>query len=140
VVSDDKKRPLFMISVAAELAEMHPQTLRMYERKGLIKPSRSSRSTRLYSMEDVERLQNIQRLTSVAGLNLAGVERVLDLENRMMELLQRIEALEEELADAMEAAQRELDEAHRGYRKELVAVPGREIVLRASFRRETRPR
>lgn len=140
MVSDDKKRPLFMISVAAELAEMHPQTLRMYERKGLIKPSRSSRSTRLYSMEDVERLQNIQRLTSVAGLNLAGVERVLDLEYRMTELLQRIEALEEELADAVEAAQRELDEAHRSYRKELVPMPGREIVLRTTYRRETRAR
>ena len=77
---DDKLRPVFMISVAAELAEMHPQTLRMYERRGLIRPKRSSKSTRLYSMDDVERLRRIQQLVSECGLNLAGVERVLEME------------------------------------------------------------
>ena len=74
---DDKMRPVFMISVAAELAEMHPQTLRMYERRGLIRPQRSSKSTRLYSLDDVERLRRIQQLVAECGLNLAGVERVL---------------------------------------------------------------
>jgi MerR family transcriptional regulator/heat shock protein HspR len=73
-------RGVFMISVAAELANMHPQTLRMYEARGLIEPQRSPKGTRLYSQEDVERLRRIQEMTAQLGLNLAGVERVLDLE------------------------------------------------------------
>jgi MerR family transcriptional regulator/heat shock protein HspR len=79
----DAKRGVFMISVAAELAEMHPQTLRMYEARGLITPKRSPKNTRLYSQSDVERLRKIQRLTSEEGLNLAGVETVLELERRV---------------------------------------------------------
>lgn len=135
MVSDDRKRPLFMISVAAELAEMHPQTLRMYERKGLIKPNRSSKRTRLYSMEDVERLRRIQRLTSAVGLNLAGVEKVLELEERLEELLQRVEELEQELEQASHEARREVEEVHRSYRKELIRVPSGEVMLHTSFRR-----
>ena len=81
---DDKMRPVFMISVAAELAEMHPQTLRMYERRGLIRPQRSSKSTRLYSLDDVERLRRIQQLVGECGLNLAGVERVLEMEEQLV--------------------------------------------------------
>jgi MerR family transcriptional regulator, heat shock protein HspR len=84
-VSIDSDRGVFMISVAAELAHMHPQTLRIYEARGLIQPKRSPKNTRLYSQRDVERLQRIQRLTA-EGLNLAGVERVLDLERRLKEL------------------------------------------------------
>ncbi len=79
----DADRGVFMISVAAELAEMHPQTLRMYEARGLITPKRSPKNTRLYSQEDVERLRRIQRLTADEGLNLAGVEAVLQLEERL---------------------------------------------------------
>ena len=79
-VSVDRRRGVFMISVAAELAEMHPQTLRMYEARGLITPKRSPKNTRLYSYEDVERLRRIQRMTAEEGLNLAGVETVLSLE------------------------------------------------------------
>src|SRR5438874_2033000 len=79
----DQERGVFMISVAAELAEMHPQTLRMYEARGLIAPKRSPRNTRLYSQADVERLRRIQRMTSEEGLNLAGVETVLELERRL---------------------------------------------------------
>src|SRR5215204_6781906 len=79
----DAERGVFMISVAAELAEMHPQTLRMYESRGLITPKRSPKNTRLYSQSDVERLRRIQRMTSEEGLNLAGVETVLDLERRL---------------------------------------------------------
>ncbi len=135
MVSDDRKRPLFMISVAAELAEMHPQTLRMYERKGLITPNRSSKRTRLYSMDDVERLRRIQRLTSMVGLNLAGVERVLDLEERLEELLQRVEDLERELEEASLDAQREVEAVHQSYRRELVRLPASEVTLHASFRR-----
>src|SRR5919108_1441121 len=76
----DEQRGVFMISVAAELAEMHPQTLRMYEQRGLITPKRSPKKTRLYSQADVERLRRIQRMTAEEGLNLAGVETVLGLE------------------------------------------------------------
>src|SRR5438477_11667779 len=76
-------RGVFMISVAAELAEMHPQTLRMYEARGLIEPQRSPKGTRLYSSADVERLRRIQEMTNEAGLNLAGVERVLELEEQL---------------------------------------------------------
>src|SRR6188472_2269922 len=79
----DQERGVFMISVAAELAEMHPQTLRMYEARGLITPKRSPKNTRLYSQADVEQLRRIQRMTSTEGLNLAGVETVLDLEQRL---------------------------------------------------------
>jgi MerR family transcriptional regulator/heat shock protein HspR len=84
-VSIDSDRGVFMISVAAELAHMHPQTLRIYEARGLIQPKRSPKNTRLYSQRDVERLQRIQQLTA-EGLNLAGVQRVLALERRLREL------------------------------------------------------
>ena len=86
----DRDRGVFMISVAAELAEMHPQTLRMYEARGLIQPQRSPKNTRLYSQRDVERLHRIQQLTA-EGLNLAGVERVLSLERRVAELERRLD-------------------------------------------------
>src|SRR2546423_5134414 len=76
-------RGVFMISVAAELAEMHPQTLRMYEQRGLIEPKRSPKGTRLYSQEDVERLRRIQQMTSELGMNLAGVEKVFELEDQL---------------------------------------------------------
>lgn len=84
-VSIDSDQGVFTISVAAQLAHMHPQTLRIYEARGLIQPKRSPKNTRLYSQRDVERLRRIQRLTA-EGLNLAGVERVLALENRLREL------------------------------------------------------
>jgi MerR family transcriptional regulator/heat shock protein HspR len=90
-VSIDSERGVFMISVAAELAHMHPQTLRMYEARGLIRPKRSPKNTRLYSQRDVERLQRIQQLTT-EGLNLAGVERVLALERRLRELEGEVDA------------------------------------------------
>lgn len=132
---DDRRRPLFMISVAAELAEMHPQTLRMYERRGLILPNRSSKQTRLYSMEDVDRLRYIQRLTGELGLNLAGVERVLELENAMEELESRVEQLRGEIEALAAEARQEVEQVHRSYRRELVTVPAREVVIRAAARR-----
>src|SRR5580692_3230733 len=79
----ETNRGVFMISVAAQLANLHPQTLRMYEARGLIEPQRSSKGTRLYSQDDVEKLRRIQEMTAELGLNLAGVERVLDLENQI---------------------------------------------------------
>jgi MerR family transcriptional regulator/heat shock protein HspR len=102
------ERGVFMISVAAELADMHPQTLRMYEARGLIEPKRSPKGTRLYSQADVERLRRIQEMTAELGLNLAGVERVLELEGRLERATRRIEALQRQLAQA----RREADEAH----------------------------
>jgi MerR family transcriptional regulator/heat shock protein HspR len=84
-VSIDSDQGVFMISVAAELAHMHPQTLRIYEARGLIQPKRSPKNTRLYSQRDVQRLRRIQQLTA-EGLNLAGVERVLALERKLREL------------------------------------------------------
>jgi MerR family transcriptional regulator/heat shock protein HspR len=87
--SIDEERGVFMISVAAELAHMHPQTLRMYEARGLIEPQRSPKNTRLYSQRDLERLRRIQQLTA-EGLNLAGVDRVLALERRVAELEGRV--------------------------------------------------
>jgi len=100
----DSERGVFMISVAAELAHMHPQTLRMYEARGLIEPQRSPKNTRLYSQRDVERLRRIQQMTSEQGLNLAGVETVLEMEERVEKIAaerararRRVEELEREL-------------------------------------------
>ena len=104
-----------MISVAAELAEMHPQTLRMYEARGLIQPKRSPKNTRLYSQEDVERLRRIQAMTAEQGLNLAGVETVLELESRLEEMRAELAsmreaaaAMEQRMADEVERARRSL--------------------------------
>jgi MerR family transcriptional regulator, heat shock protein HspR len=117
-VPDDQG--VFMISVAARLAGMHPQTLRIYEERGLIKPARSPKQTRLYSQRDVERLKRIQELTTASGLNLAGVERVLALEEMMQAMQQRMERLARR-ADQIEGEMlARLDEVHRSYRRELV--------------------
>jgi MerR family transcriptional regulator/heat shock protein HspR len=108
-ISIEDDRGVFMISVAAELAEMHPQTLRMYEARGLIEPKRSPKNTRLYSQRDVERLRRIQHMTSEEGLNLAGVETVLALE-------QRVEQLRAELERTRRRAA-ELERARKGGRR-----------------------
>jgi len=110
-VIDD--RPRYMISVAAELVGMHPQTLRIYEQKGLVRPKRTAGNTRLYSDADVERLRLIQRLTTELGLNLAGVERVLMLEDELQRMHRRMARMEAEMREA-------LNEVHRHYRRELV--------------------
>jgi MerR family transcriptional regulator/heat shock protein HspR len=116
-------RGVFMISVAAELAEMHPQTLRMYETRGLIEPKRSPKGTRLYSQADVERLRRIQEMTAELGLNLAGVERVLELETQLERTRRKNELLERQLAEArrevdLQAAR--ADQLERRLRGELV--------------------
>ena len=95
----DHDRGVFMISVAAELAEMHPQTLRMYEARGLIEPQRSPKGTRLYSHADVERLRRIQQMTSQEGLNLAGVETVLALEERVERMRTELERVRQRAAE-----------------------------------------
>src|ERR1700736_2899134 len=128
-------RGVFMISVAAELANMHPQTLRMYEARGLIEPRRSAKGTRLYSQEDVERLRRIQEMTAQLGLNLAGVERVLDLEGEIERMHARIEELELEALHAQVRLAEQLEEVRRSFRAEL-AVPyrGGELVRMADVR------
>ncbi len=104
-----------MISVAAELVGMHQQTLRIYETKGLVRPRRTPGNTRLYSELDLERLRVIQRLTTDLGLNLAGVERVLQLEDELAQLRARVTRLEREMREAV-------DETHRTYRRDLVPL------------------
>jgi len=104
---------MYMISVAAELVGMHPQTLRLYETKGLVRPTRTPGGTRLYSEADVERLRIIQRLTSELGLNLAGVELVLRLEDELRKSHAQIERLQRELKD-------EVENVHKHYRRDLV--------------------
>ncbi len=111
---------VFMISIAAELAGMHPQTLRLYEARGLIKPSRSPKKTRLYSQADVEHLRRIQELTSELGLNLAGVERVLQLEASMAEMRAQLETMRKEVVGMQRRMLEEIDAVHRSYKRELV--------------------
>ncbi|MEA2391487.1 MAG: MerR family transcriptional regulator, heat shock protein HspR [Solirubrobacteraceae bacterium] len=116
-VSDE--RGVFMISVAAELAEMHPQTLRMYEQRGLIQPKRSPKGTRLYSHRDVERLRRIQELTAEVGMNLAGVERVFELEEELERATRRVHALERR-AEELAAEVKRLEELRSELRAEIV--------------------
>ena len=107
------ERPIYMISVAADLVGMHPQTLRIYEQKGLVRPQRTPGGTRLYSEADVERLRIIQRLTTELGLNLAGVELVLRLEDELRKAHAQVERLRGQLHD-------EVQKVHKHYRRDLV--------------------
>jgi MerR family transcriptional regulator, heat shock protein HspR len=109
----EQERPRYMISIAAELVGMHPQTLRVYEQKGLVRPRRTAGNTRLYSELDIERLRLIQRLTTELGLNLAGVELVLRLEDELKRAQAQIDRLERRLRD-------DVAEVHRHYRRDLV--------------------
>jgi MerR family transcriptional regulator, heat shock protein HspR len=134
-VKVETNRGVFMISVAAELAQMHPQTLRVYEARGLIEPQRSAKGTRLYSQEDVERLRRIQEMTAELGLNLAGVERVLELEAQLEATQSRIERLELEALHAQVKLAEELEQLRRSFRAEL-AIPyrGGQLVRAADVR------
>jgi MerR family transcriptional regulator, heat shock protein HspR len=107
------ERPRYMISIAAELVGMHPQTLRVYESKGLIRPKRTGGNTRLYSEADLERLRVIQTLTNELGLNLAGVEQVLQLQDELQRMRRQLVRMEREMRAA-------IDEVHRQYRRDLV--------------------
>jgi MerR family transcriptional regulator, heat shock protein HspR len=119
-VADDTKRGVYMISVAAELAGMHPQTLRIYEARGLIMPKRSPKNTRLYSAEDVERLRRIQELTTELGMNLAGVEKVFELEEEMDRMRRRMCALERQAEKIQQELRSEIDRVRRSMKRELV--------------------
>jgi MerR family transcriptional regulator/heat shock protein HspR len=106
-------QPRYMISVAAEIVGMHPQTLRMYEQKGLVSPQRTPGNTRLYSEADLERLRLIQRLTTEFGLNLAGVEVVLRMEDEVRRLRERMDAMERRMRE-------EIRDVERRYKREIV--------------------
>jgi MerR family transcriptional regulator, heat shock protein HspR len=122
-------RGVFMISVAAELADMHPQTLRMYEQRGLIEPKRSPKGTRLYSHDDVERLRKIQEMTTELGMNLAGVERVFELEDKLNRLQRKVDALEIRAATLQEEIKR-LEEIRQSVKAEIVRyeAPGTALI------------
>jgi MerR family transcriptional regulator/heat shock protein HspR len=119
--AEEDQRALYIISVAAELAGVHPQTLRIYERKGLIEPSRTEGRSRRYSERDIALLQRIQELTN-EGVSLAGVRKILDLEAELEELQRRVAALSAALDAAHEAREAAVRDVHRSYRRELVPV------------------
>jgi MerR family transcriptional regulator, heat shock protein HspR len=116
----DPRRGVYMISVAAELAGMHPQTLRIYESRGLITPQRSAGKTRLYSQEDVDRLRRIQELTSELGMNLAGVEKVFELEEELEKMRARMERLQSKTAELEQEMADELERVKKSFRAEIV--------------------
>jgi MerR family transcriptional regulator/heat shock protein HspR len=140
----DHDRGVFMISVAAELAEMHPQTLRMYEARGLIEPKRSPKGTRLYSQADVERLRRIQEMTTEWGMNLAGVEKVFELELQLERMQRKVEQMErrsEQLREEIEAREAEiarLEEVRKSVKAELVRyeAPGTALIPIRHVRRK----
>jgi MerR family transcriptional regulator/heat shock protein HspR len=119
-MAEDTARPLYMISVAAELAGMHPQTLRIYESRGLITPKRSPKNTRLYSQEDVERLRRIQELTSELGMNLAGVEKVFELEEELGRMRRRMQRLERQAERIQQEMAKEIERVRRSFKAEIV--------------------
>jgi MerR family transcriptional regulator, heat shock protein HspR len=135
----DSGRGVFMISVAAELADMHPQTLRMYEARGLIEPKRSPKGTRLYSQDDVDRLRRIQEMTTELGMNLAGVERVFELEGKLSRLQSKVDALERRARELQEEIAR-LEAVRREVRAEIVRyeAPGTALIPIRHVRRQAR--
>jgi MerR family transcriptional regulator, heat shock protein HspR len=130
----ERNRGVFMISIAAELADMHPQTLRVYEARGLVEPKRSPKGTRLYSQLDIEKLRRIHEMTAELGLNLAGVQRVLDLESEVQSMNARIEELELQALRAEVQLAEELERVRRSFRAELVPYRpvGTQLVRRSS--------
>jgi MerR family transcriptional regulator/heat shock protein HspR len=141
----ERDRGVFMISVAAELADMHPQTLRMYEARGLIEPKRSPKGTRLYSQADVERLRRIQEMTTEWGMNLAGVERVFELESQLERMQRKVELLERraqqlqvEIQERAAEIER-LEEVRRSVKAEIVRyeAPGTALIPIRHVRRRS---
>lgn len=122
-----RKRPVYMIGIASELIGVHPQTLRMYEQKGLLRPRKSIKNTRLYSQEDVDLGRYIQRLTQEMGMNLAGVSKVIDLERQVAKSKAEVNALREELARKEREHSRLIAEVHQSYKRELVLMPRGEL-------------
>jgi MerR family transcriptional regulator/heat shock protein HspR len=124
----DEERGVFMISVAAELADMHPQTLRMYEARGLITPKRSPKNTRLYSQRDVERLRRIQQMTSEEGLNLAGVETVLEMEDRVEKMRAELARMRKRTEDLRREMAEEVERMRRSLKAEIVPYRAYDLI------------
>ena len=129
-----RKRPVYMIGIAAELIGVHPQTLRMYEQKGLLCPRKSIKNTRLYSQEDVDLGRYIQKLTREMGTNLAGVKRILDLERKLERLEAENAMLREELEKQVVERDKAVEEVHRSYKREIVPLPRGELVRSSQWR------
>ena len=123
-----RKRPVFMIGIAADLIGVHPQTLRMYEQKGLLRPRKSLKNTRLYSQEDVELGRYIQKLTQELGTNLAGVQRILDLEKKIEYLEAENARQRAELERQRAEHSKTVEEVHRSYKREIMLLPRGEVV------------
>jgi MerR family transcriptional regulator, heat shock protein HspR len=136
----DRGHGVYMISVAAELAGMHPQTLRIYEARGLITPKRSPKNTRLYSQQDVDRLRRIQELTGELGMNLAGVERVFELEEEVERMRRRLRNLERHAQRVQDELQKELERVRRSFKYELVPYepPSQALMPRRTGERSVR--
>ena len=132
-----RKRPVYMIGVASELIGVHPQTLRMYEQKGLLRPRKSIKNTRLYSQEDVDLGRYIQKLTQEMGMNLAGVRKGLDLERHVTGLETENHLLREELRKKELELSRSVAEVHRSYKRELVLMPRGELTRSGRDRKGT---
>jgi MerR family transcriptional regulator/heat shock protein HspR len=132
-MAEQPDRALYIISVAAELAGVHPQTLRIYERKGLIEPSRTTGRSRRYSDRDIVLLRRIQELTN-EGVSLVGVRKILDLEGELEHLRDRIDELRDALARAAEDREHAVADAHRSYRRDLVPVRHAVVAVRGSGR------
>src|SRR5687767_4183787 len=126
--SIDEERGVFMISVAAELADMHPQTLRMYEARGLIAPKRSPKNTRLYSQRDVERLRRIQQMTSEEGLNLAGVETVLEMEERVESMRAELEKMRRRTRELEREMAAEVARVRQSLKAEIVPYGAYDVI------------
>ena len=131
-----RKRPVYMIGIASELIGVHPQTLRMYEQKGLLRPRKSIKNTRLYSQEDVDLGRYIQLLTQELGMNLAGVSKVLDLERKVARLEKENRAWREELERRELEHRRLIAEVHQSYKRELVLMPRSELAHSRRKRRK----
>jgi MerR family transcriptional regulator/heat shock protein HspR len=119
---------VFVISIAAELADVHPQTLRLYERKGLIHPIRTASNIRLYSEEDIEKLKLIQKMTQGEGVNLAGVRQILELDKMVNEMRGMIDGMEREIIELTLKMEEEIKKIHRSYRKDIVRMPRSEVL------------
>lgn len=122
------KKALFMIGIASELANVHPQTLRIYEKKGLLKPKRTAKNTRLYSQEDIRRLERINQLTD-RGVNLAGIIKILEMEDEIQKLVEQLSLASREIEELTRKHKQNLEKVHKSYRRELVVMPRGEIQM-----------
>ena len=123
-----KDQPVYMISIAAKLAGMHPQTLRIYERKKLVSPGRTEKSTRLYSDNDIEQLKVIQRLTQEDGVNLAGVKIIIEMKKKVSRLSSESDELRKVLEERRSRLKEEIARVHQSYKREIVLMPKGEII------------